>query len=392
MSPKKLCPLLRVVVIAALPTLALARLEPVTQIFFPDERAGQPLVGVGARELGKQLQSHLSFSTRFLRVRTWWSRAPDPQLQMYAVGLYAHRIGLQLALLKLKGEERAASELPPGFFEAVCGGFAKTIVIKMACSMSREQIAGEFVESVQQRMGSGGSKELEALQEIIQKGCADAEGGSGGKFPTARGRPRPHAATEATSGTHAHSSPRRGSETESQRQPHSHKGLSSLYRLVPHFHSQPRVPVPALVHPPETTPSFTLPAQPHIQRQLRSPRSAIAHPRAGCTAGASRSRRRGTLVLAPSSPLGCAGPPSVFLSTARAPARCRRTDCRMPSWRAISTSRPSHPPSNRAVARASLRCSDRPTGRFVFYLPIESLPPAPSRQRHAESCLARSAC
>jgi len=164
-------------VIAALPTLSLARLEPVTQIFFPDERAGQPLVGVGARELGKQLQSHLSFSTRILGVRTWWSRAPDPQLQMYAVGLYAHRIGLQLALLKLKGEERAASELPPGFFEAVCGGFAKTIVIKMACSMSREQIAGEFVESVQQRMGSGGSKELEALQEIIQKGCADAQGG-----------------------------------------------------------------------------------------------------------------------------------------------------------------------------------------------------------------------
>jgi hypothetical protein len=170
MLPKELRHLLRVVVIAALCTLALARLEPVTQITFPDERAGQPLVGVGARELRKEVQSHLSWTSR-LRGWTGWSREPDPELQMYAVGLYADRIGSQLALLKLKGEELVASELPPSFFEAICDGFAKTIVIKMACSVTREQVAGALVESVQQRLGHGGSKELEALQEIIHSGC-----------------------------------------------------------------------------------------------------------------------------------------------------------------------------------------------------------------------------
>jgi hypothetical protein len=175
MQASELRHLLRVLVIAAVPALALARLEPVTQISFSDERAGQPLIGVGARQLGKELRSSPSFPTRFLRVWKWWSRAPDPVLQMYAVGLYAHRIGSQLALLKLKSEEQAASEeLPPTFFEAICGGFAKTIVIKMAFSMSREQIAGVLVDSVQHRMGSGGSKELEALQEIIDHGCAEA--------------------------------------------------------------------------------------------------------------------------------------------------------------------------------------------------------------------------
>jgi len=88
---------------------------------------------------------------------------------VYAVGLYADRIGSQLALLQHK-EDQLPAELTQKFFDAILlGGFAKTLVIKMASTVTREKIAAALVESVKPRMGSGG-RDLDAFQHILLSG------------------------------------------------------------------------------------------------------------------------------------------------------------------------------------------------------------------------------
>merc|ERR1712060_610490 len=82
----------------------------------------------------------------------------------------------RLSLSKYKSTQ--ASELPKSFYEALLGGFGKTLVLKMAFGVSKEKMASALAESVKPRMKGGSSGDVEEFERLLLDGCATyAKGG-----------------------------------------------------------------------------------------------------------------------------------------------------------------------------------------------------------------------
>ncbi len=99
--------------------------------------------------------------------------------QVYGVGMYSDKLGAKLALGKFsKYKESPVSALPASFYQAVSGGFGKTLVLKMSYGVSKEKMAGALASSIKPRMGAGGGKVLAAFEQALLDGCeAHAKGG-----------------------------------------------------------------------------------------------------------------------------------------------------------------------------------------------------------------------